>query len=64
MAMKARSTGRTASENAAVGIWQTRSRAGSATGLNRGTAPVSSGKTGVVGKTKYKLNPRGNTSYS
>ncbi|MBI5072460.1 hypothetical protein HZA99_01440 [Candidatus Woesearchaeota archaeon] len=63
MAMKARSTGRTASENAAVGLWQTRSRAGQATGLSRGTATVSSGKAGVVGKTKYKLNSRGNTTY-
>lgn len=63
MAIKARTTGRTASGNPTVGIWQTRSRAGSAIGLSRGTAAVSSGKTGVVGKTKYKLNSRGNTSY-
>ena len=64
MAIKGRSTGRTATENAAAGLWQTRSRTGQATGLSRGTATVSSVKTSIVGKTKYKLNSRGDTGYS
>ena len=54
MAIKGKSTGRTARENEPVGLWQSRQRAGKATGLGRGSAKQLSGKSSVtVNKQKY-----------
>ncbi len=62
MAMRAKSTGTTAADN--VGVFDSRLKKGQATGLVRGTAPITTQKVGVVGKTKYKLNSRGETTYN
>ena len=62
MAIKARTTGRTANDSA--GLFDSRLRKGQATGLNRGTADVSSVKVGTVNKNKYKLRSRANQGYS
>ncbi len=54
MAIKGKSTGRTARKNEPAGLYQSRQRAGSATGLNRGAAKELSRKSSVtVNKQKY-----------
>ena len=54
MAIKGKITGRTARENASAGLWQSRQRAGKATGLSRGASKEISGKSSVtVNKQKY-----------
>ncbi len=61
MVFKAKSTGRKADDS--VGLFDSRLRKAQASGLTRGTASVSSGKTGNVNKQKYALNSRGNLGY-
>jgi hypothetical protein len=54
LAIKGKSTGRTARENEPAGLWQSRLRAGKATGLNRGVQKEISGKSTVIlNKRKY-----------
>ncbi len=54
MAIKGKSTGRTARENEPAGLWQSRQRAGKATGLSRSvTKDTSSKSTTTVNKQKY-----------
>lgn len=54
MAIKGKSTGRTARENEPAGLWQSRQRAGQTTGLSRGTTKdISSKSTTTVNKQKY-----------
>ncbi len=57
MAIKGKSTGRTARENAPAGRWDSQQRTGNARGLNRGTLKKLSGKSSVtVNKQKYTTN--------